>query len=754
MNPDLSNRVIARINGEIRDVPSRSLDLGNIRTPELGLLSPQRSEIAPRGEGRDAALIAYSERLRNSYKANEGGLRDGMLKLGEAFRDGQTINISCFCRAGEACHADVVKIAIEKVGNAIKAREANADRTQPPVNEHMTTITPNPRTERAIGEMLSVSRSEMLLAKLEDTEGRNRSEHASHLNGHSQFIRDLYERGATVRDGVLISPKENLSSAQPLAIATNEYAVKRLTMLLGESRAKELAPQIVAYGAGIAGSSADRDTKIKVFNWIYGALEGRNSLLTTEERTLGNESKEERVERTLKEIAGLAEEMGRLEPSDKLVQTNEENERTPAETHDRQDDELSLEKVYEDAISPDPEATSQDIQEVGLGLQEFERIELSDTTLSRLASEMSKQELDRWTEVRLPALDEALETGMPVDSILKIFQNNVYHATKDGPAEKQAAIDDLRFASAYIEHQLKQPESRLRHFNARYREYAGILEQATTREEVIDAASRIRLENAKIGFQWKELPDAEKAKTSPPLTSKEMRFLFTESSPRHYTSEMTAAKLSYMSVGDDARTKTDSLMRGEISPSVEAAQLIDSLESRLRRRHLKDSLSATKHFLQSLKTPNEELRYKNTFDHSDLYRKLPAAERDFVYQRAVLQKEGLESKLFDHDLRREKAVQDPVQKPDIKSFSEFREELKSEILKLVRTGTKLDHQELAERTALILDTSLARIGFTGKADRATVTALSRELSDGIEKAASYISMNHGSKLCENISLTR
>ena len=513
MKPDLRNRVIARIDNEIRDLPGRSLDLGNIRTPELGLLSPQRNEIAPRGAGRDAALIAYAERLRNSYKVNEGGLRDGMLKLGEAFRDGQTINISCFCRAGEACHADVVKIAIEKVGQAMRAREAAVERSQPSVNELTTVINPNPRTERAINEMLSVSRSEMLLAKLEDTQGRNRSEHASHLNGHSQFIRDLYERGATVRDGVLISPKENFSTQQPLALTTNEYAVKKLTALLGDSRAIELAPQIVEYGSRIAGSSADRDTKIKVFNWIYGALEGRNKFLASDERTTGNESpliepKEERIERTLKEIAGLAEEMGRLEPSDKLVLATEENERTPAEAHDRQDDELSLEKVYEDAISLDPEATSQDIQEVGLGLQEFERIELSDTTLARLAGDMSKEELDRWIEVRLPSLDEALESGTPVDSILKVYQNNIYHAAKDGPAEKQAAIDDLRFASAYIDHQLKQPESRLRHFNARYREYAGMLERADTRDEVVDAASRIRLENAKIGFQWKELPNA------------------------------------------------------------------------------------------------------------------------------------------------------------------------------------------------------------------------------------------------------
>lgn len=123
MKYDLSNKVIARFNERKASLPNRSLDLGNIITPELSLLSPNRNEIAPRGGGRESALIAYPERLRNSYKQDESGLRDGMVMLGEAFRNGQPISISCFCRAGQMCHADVVKLAIEKVARAIDARE-------------------------------------------------------------------------------------------------------------------------------------------------------------------------------------------------------------------------------------------------------------------------------------------------------------------------------------------------------------------------------------------------------------------------------------------------------------------------------------------------------------------------------------------------------------------------------------------------------------------------------------------------------
>ncbi|QYO66700.1 hypothetical protein [Leptolyngbya sp. 7M] len=460
MQTDLSNEVIVRIDNDERPLPRRTLDLENIFTPELGLLSPQRSEIAPRGRGRDAALIAYSERLRQSYKTNEAGIRDGMLKLGEAYRDGQTIAVSCFCRAGQVCHADVVKLAIEKVGNSL-VREAERQKARELTEQTTSSVRSNPRTVRAINEILSVSRSDLILSKLEDTEGRNRSEHASHLNRHSQFVRDLYERGAVVRDGVLISPKDNATLSAPLAIASVEYAVKRLEPITNESRARDIAPQIVEYGKSIAGSTTDRDTKIKVFNWIYGALEGRNDLLTTDERVGASETKEQRFDRTLNVIAGLAEEMDRLEPSDKLIPMEPLNEHQDVAV-ERTNDDLSLENVYEDAIVRDEHAPQIESEHTFAGIQDFERIELEALTLSRLAAEMSEEEIDRWINVRLPVLDELLESGTPVDAILNPFQNDIYQTAKEDPANKQAAIDDLRFASRYIEHQLKQPESRLR----------------------------------------------------------------------------------------------------------------------------------------------------------------------------------------------------------------------------------------------------------------------------------------------------
>lgn len=721
MNIDLSNQVIARIDDAPAQHPRRTLDLGNIYTPELGLLSPLRSEIAPRGLGRDRALVAYSERLRQNYRANDAGIREGMLKLGEAYRNGLPVAVSCFCRGGEMCHADVVKMAIEKVGRSLVKDSAHQRPPEIPERAAPGRLS-NPRTERAVNEILSVGRSDLLLSKLEDTEGRNRSEHASYLNLHSQFVRDLYERGAAVRNGVLIEPQENPSIARPLAIASVEYALKRLGPLANESRAKELAPKIVEYGSKIAGTSADRDTKIKVFNWVYGALEGRNDLLKTDERLPEVETKEERFDRTLSEIASLAEEMSKLEPSDRLNQNGQLTEFEGAEK-DRSDDDLSLEIVYE--------AGTRETAHSVAGIREFERVELGDMTLSRLAGDMSERELEKWVSVKLPVLDEMLESGTPVDVILKPFQNGIYQAVKNDPANKQAAIDDARFASAYVKHQLKQPESSLRHSNARYRDYAGLLERAASREEVIDAASRIRLENAQIGFRWNELPEPEKAKTPRALTSREMQYLFTEASPRHYTSEMTATRLAYLNAGEAARTKTDALMRGEIKPSQEATHLVESLESRLARTHLKDSISGTKHFLQSLKTPNNELRFKNSFDHAETYRKLPPAERDFIYQRAIQQKDVLESKLMGNFAADSSLTPEPIRvgSPNAKTDS-FRESLKGDLMETFTTNPDLNNGSL-DRTSLLVEKNLEALGLE-VVPKDGLRTLSRELHSGIQ----------------------
>lgn len=864
-------KVIVKSTQENSDLPRRLLDLNNIATTELRLLSPLSAEVVEAGTDRKPALTAYADRLRSSYKENENGFRDGLRLLSETLESGQSINVSCSCRGGEICHADVVKMAIEKVSDHLKQQQRNA--LPRPIQTQSLESLPkngdgnnktkreqiiNPRTMRAINEILAVSDTDRLSESITQTDGRNRSEHASYLGRSSQFLRDLYERGANVVDGKLIVPRENLEASTGLSIDTLEYAVKRVEKILNnDAKAKEVAPLLVEYGDKIAGSTADGETKIKVFSWMYEALEGKTEFLSSDLDRSPTENADERFGRNLEEIRGLADEMHQLEPVDKLdfqpLYDNEQFEKPDVYSNEG----LAIEEIYEEAISvPADESFLYPehrpvVTEGKVGGEGFDRFDLVSETVPQLPQEIGGFQLEKLFTKTLPEIDRQLESGVSVKEILKPYREIVYKSAKDDvlnkleaiyrrertselqnqlvnpslptdgreklqaeytalqnavltptqdvirqtllerdeidhlekslqasagnhyesearlgelrdreagrkanstrtvsqlnsdarglspqvkdqleaidfkkpsvislstPAEfrevqeaaegrffqvkhreirlmraelaqfqgqdegssktnksalkkelnnlqelrfsvayklnnssttvtgqpSETALNELTFINSYLSHQLKQPESRLRHENERFRLYAVKLETAATRAEIIDAASQIRAENASLGLKWKELAVSEKQQQPRPLTAKEMQFLFTEASPAHYTPEMTVTRLGYAHAGASRRLMAKALIREEIRPSVEARRLVDSLESRLNRKELRDSISATKHFFESIKTPDENLKYKNRFDHREVYSKLPPPEKDFVYHRAVNQKENLE----------------------------------------------------------------------------------------------------------------
>jgi hypothetical protein len=771
------NKVIVQtVNGET-PTAKRLLDLNNIQTASLKVLSPTEREIDALKVDSRQSLADYADRLRLDYKSNKDNFRDGLRLLSDSLEKGEQITVACSCRNGAMCHADVVKMAVEKVNAHLKSNSINKENRNvqaenlAAVQENSRTKQINqgqnfnPRTQKAINEILSFSENDRFLEKINETDGRNRNEQASYLGQFSQFTRDVYERGAHIVDGNLIVPQEKLTDSQPLAMTTESYAVDRIGKVLqNEERAKELAPVVVEYGNKIAGMTADGETKLKVFGWMYESLEGKTDF--------GARETGEKLSfaETLEKIKGLAEEMHSLEPLDKteFVPLAEIEHTYSAESFtENKGDNLNPAEIYEEAINLE---TAQQLQVESFELEPsgkintegFERIELR-ADVPRIPEDYTKTEISKLTGETLPEIDRQLENGMSLKEILapfneavrqsasedaqkrleSIYQKQQNNRTETPPTnqslEQQPAKIDLRrqnilelkspneylltekeaintfyrqqkleignlltkidefrlvqksekteentlkkelnqikeakpnfafklensaeivvgfpsqesvetrnFVSSYINYQLKQPETRLRFENARYRDFAVRLEFAATRDSVMKTSGKIRAENAELGFKWKDLKNSEKEKIPRPLTSKEMQFLFTESSPAHYTNEMTAARLSFAHSGASRRAITESLQRGEIKPSPEANKLIESLESRLQRRDIKDSLLATRHFFESIKTPNDSLKYKNSFDHREIYQKLPSQEKDFVYGRATQQKENLEYRL-------------------------------------------------------------------------------------------------------------
>lgn len=767
------NKVIVQsVNGET-PTAKRLLDLNNIQTNSLKILSPTEKEIDALKIDKQQALADYAERLRADYKTNKDNFRDGLRILSDSLEKSEQITVACSCRNGAMCHADVVKMAVEKVNIHLKTTSINKENKVEQA-ENLTAVHENaqtkqvnqgqnlnPRTQRAINEILSFSENDRVLKKINETDGRNRSEQASYLGQFSQLTRDIYERGANVVNGNLIIPQEKLTDSQPPRMTTESYAVSRIEKILqNEERAKELAPVIVEYGNKIAGITADGETKLKVFGWIYESLEGKTDFGAREA------GEKPQFEETLEKIKGLAEEMHSLEPLDKteFVPLSEVERQVSNESlNENKGEILNQAEIYEEAITIETSEQSLELEpSEKINTEGFERIELR-ADVPRIPADYTPTEIAQLINQTLPEIDRQLENGITHREILAPFNEAVRRSASDDAqkrlesiyqkqrnkrtettqsnqsieqqlakidlrrqniielktpneyllAEKEAinafyrqqkmevgilltkideirlnqtgekteeialkkelnqveeakpnfayklesskeiivgfpsqeSVDNRNFISSYINYQLKQPETRLRFENERYRDYAVRLEQAATRDEVIKTSAEIRAENASLGLKWKDLSKDEKGKLSKPLTSKGMQFLFTESSPVHYTNEMTAARLSFAHSGASRRAMTESLLKGEITPSPEAQKLIESLGSRLQRRDIKDSLLATKHFFESVKTPNDALKHKNNFDHREIYQKLPPQEKDFVYQRATQQKENLEYRL-------------------------------------------------------------------------------------------------------------
>lgn len=872
-----SNEVVIAPTTAAGQAPRRRiLNLNEIQTPELKLLSPTRDELRVLKTDRKTALINYSERLRSDYRQNTANLREGFRLLSDAIKRGEQITVTCACRNGAVCHSDVVKMAIEKIHWREKKTEVTrtSPRERTPNQEGENKAAKiSTRTLRAVNEILASSASDKLIAGINQTEGRSQSEQASFLGKSSQFVRDLYEHGASVVDGSLVVPREKLAEKTPLEITTLKYAVSNLNTILGDDlRARDLAPKIVEYGNQIAGSGADSETKLKVFGWIYETI-GRPDYNAHQKS--GGDRQNSDFNAALKTIAELADEMRQLEPIDRIElvpltaqMENAGNFEATDTTNRSQGEELVPEEIYEEAINRQSEDLTQPEVSALLesepvwgkdglpekaGMTDFDRTALNGGAPD-LPSHFTDNKIKYLFEETLPEIDRQLENGTAVKEILKPFNEMVWQSERDATlnrlealykeltvaelaarltdttltprrreqreaeksrmegaaltptketlrellivsrgasnqsvnptgnaTEKQpktvlqicgksdalsekvtdqlqkidiyhtnvieikhpgeflsartafvsaffqkskqeiaairSKLDGLQLAGSehkeaipeeakeyrkllsraldatpkityklegstelingisspelvaereligkYIEFQLTHPDVRLRHENERFRIYAATLESAKTRDDIVRFSSEIRAENASLGLRWKNLDDEQRTRFARPLTQKEMQFLFTESSPQHYTNEMTAMRLAFAHAGASRRAITQSLVKGEIAPSPEAQRLIKSLASRLERQTVVTSMQATKHFLESLSTPNESLKIQNDFDHFTVYKKLPPAEKDFIYYAANHQKENLEYRLGFQRLSNTKSIENVPEK--------------------------------------------------------------------------------------------
>ncbi|MGC2234967.1 MAG: hypothetical protein WA584_02230 [Pyrinomonadaceae bacterium] len=284
------------------------------------------------------------------------------------------------------------------------------------------------RTARAVAAILSQTATDELLRELNQTDGRNQSEQASFLAEQSPFLREIYERGGTIVDGVLSVPKENLIVSPEIEIATTHAAVARLTRITGNPvKAKEIAPQFVEMGERIAGSQSDGETRLKVFGWLYRVLEGKQELLNTEARetdALNSQIQPEgQFAEKWQQIVELSEALAALEPNDRLPENSLESlNENQFETDNERNEDLMTAESYENALEAENAERADQFVPSG-NLIGFERIEIG-SDLPKIPENLSRGDFEKLLE-KAGEIDFQIEQGIPTREILAPFERYV-----------------------------------------------------------------------------------------------------------------------------------------------------------------------------------------------------------------------------------------------------------------------------------------------------------------------------------------
>jgi hypothetical protein len=165
------------------------------------------------------------------------------------------------------------------------------------------------------------------------------------------------------------------------------------------------------------------------------------------------------------------------------------------------------------------------------------------------------------------------------------------------------------FLNIYVHERLRDPETRLIHFNEIFRNARKALNQAETPEELNRAAHDFMSMNESRGR---------------PLGERERWLLFHGRVPDHYTPEMVELRLTW---GLPREWREQALRDGLLPPSPALKAILDELETRR-------NVESVRQYQKSLMTPPEEMRNPGRLPLYQMHKKLLGHERDYLYHMA------------------------------------------------------------------------------------------------------------------------
>src|SRR5262245_26309676 len=295
---------------------------------------------------------------------------------------------------------------------------------------------------------------------LDDNDFRTQPEQADWLGTHSHELRDLYERGAQIKDGVLIIPAEE----HELTEDRDQPFITALSYAHARIQNPQQATAFHALALTIAGETASPEMEREVFRYYYAQIRGGD-------RSAGQAAE---LEKTLDEMRLLADEMSKLETRDSV-------EVVPPETFHEETRAAGFDEDREVEITTGAFNTA------------ARKVNLNGESL-RLPAGLSLEVKERLVTNTLPAIDRLLESGMKRDAIIAGINEKVY----DNELNEEEREERFRiggFLKAYVDERLKDPETRALNKSAAFRLAHAHIIEARTPEELSRAAKNLLREN-------------------------------------------------------------------------------------------------------------------------------------------------------------------------------------------------------------------------------------------------------------------
>lgn len=267
------------------------------------------------------AISEYRQWLWQEIQSGKGAAFNALEQIKDRVVSGEKVNLACSCHP-EPCHGDVVKGAVEHLIQRDREKELQQAPQQPQPAVAQTTPLQQPavpapklsaRAEQAHRDILSQGASDDYRTIFNVEEGLTRGEHAHRLNQTDQFLRESYERGATISDSILSIPKD--PDAKPLdatkvTIGTEAHAIDFVRGFVDDPKlAVEKGQRLFEVANQACGQWMDSHGRLTVFTNVYDQVRrDENGAFR------GKEGRAASIDRVIEETGRWAEQLPQPTP--------------------------------------------------------------------------------------------------------------------------------------------------------------------------------------------------------------------------------------------------------------------------------------------------------------------------------------------------------------------------------------------------------------------------------------------------------